>query len=114
MTLKLGDRVEIHPPMRELDRAFNNFALAVTLRDLRATVVKEPWFLAFHDVYHVGLYVDDRKHAEIEVDWCRPLSAVDLLAERLFPPPEPKPWPKPRDKRSWWRRLVDRIVSIAG
>lgn len=108
MNLKVGDRIEIDPPTEMNEYSYEvNAALALSLRGLRATVVKEPWFLAMHDVYRVGLCLDDGGHAEIEVDWCRELHAVDRLAERLCPPPKPKPWPKPKNTRPWWRRLLD-------
>ena len=112
MTFKLGDRVVIKPPMRELDRAFGSFKIAVELHDQRATVVKEQWFLAFHDVYHVGLFVDDGEYAEIEPEWCQPLGAVELLAEVTNPPPAVKPWPEHQQAQSWWRKGLSTILSF--
>lgn len=65
------------------------------LEGRRGWVVKEPWFLVLHDVYHVGLSLDDGTHAEVERDWCCVLDAIDRLAEVRFPPPPARPWPPP-------------------
>ena len=114
MILRVGDRVVIQPPCAEFSTPDDTHASwADVLVGKRATVVKEPWFLPFHDVYHVGLFVDDGKHAEIEVDWCQPLDAIDALAEVAEPPLAGKPWPVPRDKRPWWLKLLERVVALA-
>ena len=108
--LTLGARVVIIPKNARHD-GFGNGDLADRLYRLRATVVKVPWFLAFHDVYHVGLFVDDGKHAEIEVDWCQQLEAVDALAELAHPPLAAKPWPPPRAPLTWWQRFTKWLVN---
>jgi hypothetical protein len=107
--LAVGDRVEIRPFAKNVHAVWgdHNERLARRLDGCRAWVVKEPWFLAMHDVYHVGLSVDGQSHAEIEIDWCVKLSAVDLLAELTDPPPEPAPWPvRAPEPLSLWQRIL--------
>jgi len=101
--LDVGDRVFIRPKI-VISGAFHyNNELAPKLSGRRAWVIKEPWFLAMHDVYHVILSVDDGELAEIEVDWCEKLGVLDLMAEAQSPPPPPLLLPPKRPPPSrWW------------
>ena len=102
--LVVGDRVFIRPKLTS--GSFNNDDLARRLSGRRAWVIKEPWFLAMFDVYHVLLSVDDGELAEIEINWCEKLGALDLLAEIQNPPPPPLPLPPKRPPPSQWRRFL--------
>lgn len=102
--LDVGDRVFIRPKI--VGGSFNDDELARKLSGHRAWVIKEPWFLAMHDVYHVILSVDDGELAEVEVDWCEKLGVLDLIAEAQSPPPLPLPLPPKQPPPSRWRRFL--------
>lgn len=111
--LKVGDRIAIRPaPMFDWDE---DQALADQLRGRRAWVVQAPWFLPMFDVVHVGLYVDNVGHAEVEVDWCVKLSAIDLLGETIDPPAPSVPWPDKatpdKSRIRWLMEWVMRAIS---
>ncbi len=110
---KKGDRVRIST--LEEAKSYNiladDFVGLAGIEGLRGWVAAPPFTLALHDVTHVIVQLDSGNYAELVVQCVEPLDAIDRLAEIAHPPPPLRPLPKPVDRRPWWRKALDFLLS---